>query len=447
MTLTRDASPLRELWRLVVPLIVTMFAQVAIVLTDTALVARYSTAALASVALAAPVYLIAVMVVRGWATAAQIVVARRFGSGDVPAVAGATAVALLAGVVTGVVFSGSLILTAGPVLGALSDDPAVVAGSVDYLRIVAVGVPFAAASAVLQAAFAGLGATRIAMVSTLLMIIVNLVLGVTLVFGAGFGVVGAGLSTVVSTVVGTAYLIWFARSRIGSVVPGAVLLARGDLARGRVAVPVLARLAWPEAALLFFGYLNEVLVVGFAAQVGSVDLAAYRLLDNLTLVIYNLLAAVGAGIAILAGQCLGAGDVAAVRTYQRTGVVLALVLATPPAVLAALFPGTLFSLATADTAVVDLAASTAPLAVVTLVPIVLSLNIAGVLRASGDNVTVMIASLVADYAVLVPLAWFLGLVLGWGLTGIYVAWLGFGLTMLAITGWRYATGRWRTQIV
>jgi multidrug resistance protein, MATE family len=107
----------------------------------------------------------------------------------------------------------------------------------------------------------------------------------------------------------------------------------------------------------------------------------------------------------------------------------------------------LFSLATADKAVVDVAASTAPLAVVTLVPIVLSLNIAGVLRASGDNVTVMVASLVADYAVLVPLAWFLGLVLGWGLTGIYVAWLGFGLAMLVITGWRYSTGRWRTRII
>lgn len=444
---TPPPGPVGDLWRLVYPLIVTSFAQVTIVLTDTVLVARFSTEALAAVALAAPVYLVAVMVVRGWATAGQIIVARRFGAGDTAAVAGATALALAAGILTGIAFAAALLLLGGPVLGLLSNDPAVVAASADYLRIVAVGVPFAAASAVLQGVFAGLGATRIAMVSTLLMNVVNIVLGVTLVFGLSLGVVGAGLSTLASTITGAAYLTWFARRRIGRLVPGVHLLAAGDLRRGRPMLSRLGRLAWPEASLLFFGYLNEALIVGFAAQIGSTDLAAYRLLDNLTLVLYNLIAAVGTGITILAGQRLGAGDITAVQAYQRAGVLLAVALAAPLALLAALFPRALFGLASADAAVVEAAAATAVVAVVTLLPITLSLNIAGVLRASGDNVTVMAASLVADYAVLVPLAWVLGIVAGWGLVGIYVAWLGFGLAMLAIVGWRYSTGRWRTRAV
>jgi Na+-driven multidrug efflux pump len=59
----------------------------------------------------------------------------------------------------------------------------------------------------------------------------------------------------------------------------------------------------------------------------------------------------------------------------------------------------------------------------------------------------MTASLVGDYAVLVPLAWLLGVHLGWGLSGIFVAWLGFGLVVLALVYRKYRTGAWRTSAV
>lgn len=117
-----------------------------ITIVDTALLARFSTSALAAVALAAPVYLVAIMVVRGWATAVQIVVSRRFGASDHAAVAGITAAGLAAGVLTGTAFGGVLFLLAPTVLRLLGGDPALTAPGADYLQILAVAVPFAAAT-------------------------------------------------------------------------------------------------------------------------------------------------------------------------------------------------------------------------------------------------------------------------------------------------------------
>jgi Na+-driven multidrug efflux pump len=51
---TRRQQPVRELWRITYPLVVTNFAQITVTIVDTALLARSSTSALAAVALAAP---------------------------------------------------------------------------------------------------------------------------------------------------------------------------------------------------------------------------------------------------------------------------------------------------------------------------------------------------------------------------------------------------------
>lgn len=440
---TRRRRPVRELWRITYPLIVTNFAQVLITIVDTALLARFSTSALAAVALAAPVYLVAIMVVRGWATAVQIIVSRRFGAGEHAAVAGVTATGLAAGVLTGTAFGGVLLLLAPTILRLLGGGPTLTAPGSDYLRILAVAVPFAAATFVLQGAYAGLGATRVAMVMMMLVNVVNLALGLTLIFGLGLGVVGAGLAGLLSTIAGTALMAWYGRRRRTQ----PVLLRRRDLRTWRTAIPTLRRLAWPEATLLFFGYFNEVLVIGFVAQLGGPELGAYRLLDNLTLVIYTLVAAAGTGVTIAVGQRLGAGQIDAARAYQRAGLALAAALAAVPAVPALLFPGPIYQLLTADRVVVKLAAGATLLAVLGLIPMMLSLNVAGVLRAAGDNSTVMRASLVGDYAVLVPLAWLLGVHLNWGLNGIFVAWLGFGIVVLAVVYRTYRTGAWRTSAV
>ncbi|MGH3753409.1 MAG: MATE family efflux transporter [Pseudonocardiaceae bacterium] len=439
----RRPRPLAELWRITYPLVLTSFAQVAITIVDTALLGRYSTTALAAVALAAPVYLVAIMVVRGWATAAQIIVARRFGAHDHDAVATVTAVGLVAAVLTGMALGALLLGFAPTILELLGGGPAVADAGAGYLRILAAAVPFAAATFLLQGAYAGLGATRVAMVMMLLVNIVNLLLGLVLIFGCGLGIVGAGLAGLLSTAVGAGYLLWYGRRRTGE----RPLLRRRDLNQWQTAMPTLWRLAWPEAALLFIGYVDEVVLIGFVAQLGGLTLGAQRLLDSLILVVFTVLTACGTGVSIAVGQRLGAGEPGAARAYQRAGLGLAAALAAVPAIPALLLPTAIYSLLSPDRAVVGVAADATHLAILSLVPLLFALNLTGVLRAAGDNRTIVKAMIVGDYAVLVPLAWLLGVHLGWGLNGIYAAWTGFSLLVLAMVFRRYRTGAWQTSSV
>jgi multidrug resistance protein, MATE family len=422
-------------------LLLTQFAQVLLTVVDTALLGRFSTRALASVGLAAPIYLVATMAVRGWSTATQVLAARRYGAGEHAEVGKATAVGVALSVVTGIAVGGLLFALAPLVIDVLGGDEDLASPGTVYLRILAFAVPFAAATFTMQGAYSGVGATRAAMYTAFVINAVDIPLGLALIFGLRLGVVGAGLSTLLGTIAGACYLLWYGRARLAAEL---TMLRWKHLSAWRTLTPRLWTIGWPEITMLFIGYFNEVILIGFVAQLGTVNVAAYRLLESITLTIYTIMATCGSGVSILAGQRLGAGAIEQALTYYRTGLTLAAVLAAIPAVPTLARPDLVFGLLTADPQVIAAAVKTTPLAVLGLTPLLFSMNLTGVLRAAGDTRTVMIASLAGDYLVLVPLAWLFALPLGLGLNGIFLGWTGFGLVFLAVLRWRYRQGTWRT---
>ncbi|QFG26238.1 MATE family efflux transporter [Actinomadura sp. WMMB 499] len=425
---------MRPVWRLACPLMIAGLTQISVNLVDTVMLARWSTTALGAFALAAPVYLVALVVVRGLATAVQVEVARHHGAGRTARVARTvrtgTAMSALAGVAVGAV----LYLAAAPVLRALgaAEDPA--GAGADYLRVLAFAVPAAAVSFTLQAACAGIGATRVSMYTALLVNAVNLPLGLLLIFGAGLGVTGAAAATLAATVAGAAYTAVYARTRLPARTDGT------DGTAGPRPTRTLWRIGWPEMCAMGIGYLNEALLAGFAARMGTGDLAAFRIVDNLTLVLFTVLTSAATAVTVLAGQALGAGDAERADAWRRAGLRLLAVLLLVPsaAVLAAGRP--LVSLVTDDAAVAGLAWAALPAAALSMVPLLPAMAYGAALRAAGDTRSVMIASVAADYTALIPLAWLLGVHLGHGLPGLYVAWSAFGAVYSALLYRRHRRG-------
>ncbi|MFI6484763.1 MATE family efflux transporter [Nonomuraea sp. NPDC050663] len=415
------------MWALTVPLLVAGLTQIIVNVVDTIMLARHSTAALGAFALAAPVYLIALVIVRGWATAVQIRVSQAHGAGDeggvVQAVRVGVATSALAGLVIGAVLYGG----AEPVLTLLGSPAELVGIGGDYLRVLAFAVPFAAATFTLLAACSGVGATRAAMYNALVVNVVNLPLGLLLIFTAGLGVTGAALATLAATVVGTAVLLAYTRARLPHV-PG----DRRPVARR------LWTLGWPEMSAMGVGYLNEALIAGFAARLGTPELAAYRIVDNLLLVVFTVMASAASSVAILAGHEAGAGDRAAAERWRGTGIRLLLIVYAVPAVLVLAGGTALLRAFTDSPEVITLAWQTVPLALLSLAPMVWAMAHGSFLRAHGDTRSVMAANLAGDYLMLIPLSWLLGLHLQLGLPGIYLAWTGFTI-VLAVLLWTRAS--------
>ncbi|MFD3469766.1 MATE family efflux transporter [Streptomyces sp. NPDC058682] len=419
----------RRAWALTYPLLIAGLTQIVVNVVDTAMLARLSTGALSAFALAAPVYLVALIVVRGWATAVQVQVAQRHGAGRPDEVAGTVRVGLAVSVGAGAVVGVLLYVTAAPVLALLGAPDELIGPGTAYLRVMAFAVPFAAVSFTLQGACAGIGATRVSMYTALLINVVNLPLGLLLIFRADLGVTGAALATLAATAAGAGYVAAYSRT---------CLPQYSKTADKPVGVTgKLWRIGWPEMSTSGIGYLNEALLAGFAARMSTQDLAAYRIVDNLILVTFTFLSSAAAAVMILAGQELGRDNVEGATAWHRTGLRLMLIMVAVPSAVALAFGRPLISLVTDDPQVIDRAWAATPLALLSLAPFVVAMSHAALLRAAGDTRAVMFASVTSDYLLLIPLGWLLGVHAGLGLPGIYLAWIAFGLLYVALLQLRY----------
>ncbi|MER6914404.1 MATE family efflux transporter [Streptomyces sp. NPDC000594] len=420
----------RGVWTLAYPLLIAGLTQITVNLVDTVMLSRLSTQALSAFALAAPVYLVALIVVRGWATAVQVQVAQRHGAGRPDEVARVVRVGTVIAVAAGLLVGALLYVTATPVLTLLGAPADVIGPGTDYLRVLAFAVPVAAVSFTLQGACAGIGATRVSMYNALLVNAVNLPLGLLLIFRTGLGVTGAAVATLAATAAGTGYLLLYSRTRLLRRPEGAADGSR-EVTRG------LWRVGWPEMSTLGLGYLNEAVLAGFAARMGTHDLAAYRIVDNLLLVVFTVLVSGASAVTVLAGQELGGGRPARARAWGQAGTRLMLLMFALPAVAALALGRPLIALVTDDPAVAERAWETLPLALLSMAPMVLAMSRGSLLRAAGDTRSVMVASITSDYVLLLPCGWLLGVHAGLGLPGLYTAWIAFAVLYAVLLQVRY----------
>jgi len=438
------ASPLRTLWLLVYPLILASSAQVLLTTVDTAILGRTSTGALASVALAAPVYIVATVVLRGWTTGVQAFTARRVGEGRSDRVGelARIAIPLIGG--AAIFLSAVLFMVAPAAMGAIGAHGTVAQGAVDYLRIIGLALPLVAVAAILQAIYSGLGATRVALYTAVLINIVHIPLALALVVGLSLDVRGAALSSLAANAAGLAFMVWYGWWRYRERLVGST----GTwLESAREIVPTLWRVGWPETVMLVLGYFTPVLLLSFIVDLGAETVAAYRVLGVVGTVLFTLVAACSNGVSIIAGQRLGAGLPEDIAPYRRATLFLGAMLTAAVAVPVVVAPSMVLAALTADQVVQDLSAAVVPIAVGHVPMMLGAMTLAGILRAAGDTKTNMIASVAADYACYVPLAWFLSGPAGFGLAGVYLGTICYWSVRLLITLFRYRGGVWRSVAV
>ncbi|MEW6154024.1 MAG: MATE family efflux transporter [Actinomycetota bacterium] len=434
------SGPHRALWALTYPLIVGNLAAVALSVTDGAVLGRFSTDALAAVGLAAPVMLVATILATGWATAVQVMTARRHGAGEAAATERALDIGAAVGLAVGAVVGAALAAIASPLMNALAGDTDLAPAAASYLRVVAVALPLLGAMTALRSALAGMGLTKVTMRAAIGVNLVNIPVTMVLVLGLGLGVVGAAVGTVSAVACGFTALAWYGWRR---------LPASGHWRRPRpqgwtTEVARMWRIGWPETAMLSAGYLTSVLLAAIVARLGVVDLAAWSILGRALPVLWTVIYACSSGIAIMVGQRLGAGDPEGVGSALRSGWVVTGWLAAAIVAPVVAVPDLVFGVFTDDGAVAGQAVAArlylfgqAPLMVATMV-------YSGALRAGGDTRSIMVASTVANYLCALPLSWALAIPLGLGLPGVFGGQLGYWVLRLAITHRSFARGRWRT---
>ncbi|QSB16825.1 MATE family efflux transporter [Natronosporangium hydrolyticum] len=429
---------LKQSWQITYPLIVSSLSPIVLALADTVILGWYSTAALATVSLVLPIFVLAMAMILPWGTAVQILVARWRGAEEHQQINRILDVGLWFCALVGL-GAALLLQLLAPVIVNLVAQGEPMPGSVTVLRVLLMCLPLAAVTAHYRGVFGGLGQTGIAMRVALLVTLTNIPASYLLVFGLDLGAVGSAVGTALATALGAIYIVWFGRRRLGHEY---AFWRRVNLRRPKEILAPLSRIGWPDTVFAITAYGGDVLLVAIVATLGATSLAGYRLMVTTVTVLWVVVFSASSGLSILVGQRLGARDLTGADAARRSGGVLMAGMASL-VVLPALFaPSAYFGLFTPEDAVIAEARSVVYVLVGLVPAMVISMIMAGVLRAAGDTRSVMYAGVAGQLAVGVPVAWLTAVHLGLGLLGVYLGLLASWLTRMVVTYLRYRRRRW-----
>ncbi len=419
-----------EIFRLALPALGALAAEPLYLLADTAMVGHLGTEELAALAIAGTLITGAFTLFNflTYGTTAQV--ARLQGAGEQRAAGEIAAQALWLSSAIGLGLTALLAGLAVPLVDLMGGDGRTGDLAVLYLRIGALGLPFALIALAGQGFLRGVSDLRTPLVIVVVANVVNVLLNLLFIYGFGWGLAGSAWATVVAQAgMGAAFtrslLATPARSRRPS------LTAMRPLARigGEIFV---------RTAALYGSFLVAGAVL---ARVGEDSLAAHLIAFQLFVFLALVLDAIAIAGQVIVGRSLGAGDAeGAYRAARRmiewavaAGALFALIMLALTDLLPKAF--------TSDPQVVERAREIWPLFAL-MQPLngaVFALD--GILIGAGDTRFLMWGMLAASVGVYVPIA--LGsLALGLGIVGVWAGLVGLILVRLGTCAWRFRGRRW-----
>lgn len=405
--------------------------------TDIVMVGHLSGIALAAVGLGVSLAMPIMIFFMGTCMAVSPIVAFHVGARETDRIAPYMAqtlwLALLLGVVWWIVYQ-----SAPWIFGLLGVEANLQQLAGEYVQAMAWGAPGACLMFMLRFMFEGMGRARPVMLVGLFALLVNALANYVFIYGAlglpAMGAVGAGWGTAVTFWI-MAGMIAVAAGRLPSAYRLRLrkLLQRPHLQTWwrtlHLGIPVGVTL-FLEAGL--FGMLGLLM-----ALFSPTAVAAYQVAANFSGLTFMLPLGIALATTARVGQAAGAQNLVEARFRGFVGVGLALMIMVLPLIVMGIFPHWVAGLYTADPDILMLAASLLQMAVLFQLFDGLQASAAGALRGCKDTRVPMIITLVAYWAVGLPVGWWLGFVRHGGPQGLWWALIaGLGVAG-ALLIWRF----------
>ncbi len=341
--------------------------------------------------------------------------------------------------------------------------PEVRAAAHEYLKWRLLGIASMVATFSFKSFFDGVGRTYVHMVAAIVMNVANVILCLLLIFGnlglPRLGIEGAGLAGFISTWIGLGVMIlWaFAPTYRKAFRPFSLrgLSRRLTWDILKLSIPGgIANLAVMSGFMLFALIVNQLDKLTHAAsvvvptecggQIQPVNGAATTVIVGILKLTFTACLAFGTATATLVSQSLGEGEPSKAARFGWASVRLGLVIFGVVGLAeGVLFTGPVLSVFTKSAAVLE--AATMPLHIMGICTplIAVAMILTQALFGAGATRFVMIVELILHFTCLVPLAWFLGIELGYGLVGIWAAAVCYIVALVVAMVWKFASGGWK----
>jgi MATE family multidrug resistance protein len=412
--------------RLSIPVAVQILGDQLLGTVDTIAIGSLGAVALAGATAANTIFIAIVFAASGFLSGTAIVGAQRIGAGDLDGFART----VRAGVVV-------------PLLVAVGSFAVSLVAARPAVHALVGGLPSAHASAIVisGALIVGLGAAGNRQIGVLVLLIVNLVhIPLLMMLGLGwwthhpFGIVGAGVSSLLSETIAACYAVFYVARR-----PAYRVFERFEISweLGKRC----ASLGFPEAIFLLGVTVPDIFIVALLAPLGAMAISAFRALNVVSDLTFVVPSPLQSATQIVIGQRLGARDPAGARWFFERSLRISLVVTTITGAVVAALAWPLAYIFTLDATIASMAALPLALHMVTLPIKGWAMTSLAPIRASGDTRFSMTVGLVCS-ALVIPLAWIGIERLQLGLYSVALGWIAAWTTRALLTQWKLRDGGW-----
>ncbi|MEH7074601.1 MATE family efflux transporter [Neobacillus drentensis] len=438
---TGESIDYKKIFAIILPIFVDQAFLVLMSLLNTAMISSAGIAAVSAVSMVDSLNIFLVNVFIAIATGGTVIVAQYKGSGNAAMVSKTATQAITAVTVFSVLISALVIIFHTTTLNLLfgKAEADVFQNARIYLIGSCLSYPFIAIFQAVTGALRGVGETKPCLHLSLLMNLSNTILNVLLITIFKMGVDGLVISTILARILGMAaalvYVIKY-NETVRFKIKNAL----------RIDLSILKKVMFiglPFAAEQIFFNGGKLLTQTFIVQLGTLSLTVYAIGNAIAMLFQIGPNSISIAIVTIVGQCMGRRNITDARKFIYSLIGLSsLVFVVAALILVPLFP-VLIQLFHPPEEIIPTIFTLILIAAIAQ-PLLWSPSfiMPSALRAAGDSNFTSIASLLSMWLLRVILGYILGITLGYGIIGVWVAMIvEWGMRGL-IFGWRFKGKKW-----
>ncbi|MCE9499225.1 MAG: MATE family efflux transporter [Leptospira sp.] len=439
----QDTPLSKKIFTLSLPVFLEMISHTLVQVADTIMVGKLGPVATAATGLGGMAYFTGMIFVINASTGVQILTARRFGEKDFKAVGKIALTSVYFSAFAGVGLGIVGYYTAFPFVSLLNEDKVIIEKAGSYLAFRSMGTVFFFLIFVFRAFLNGLGKTYIGMLTAFTVTLSNIFLNWVLIYGNlgfnGFGIDGAAIASSISGFIGFLFMsLFFFKKEINTFFNG--ISHQFDFQ----ILSEVFRIGFPPGIDGVFTHFAFLIFSKFSGMIGMISLASTSIIMTIIGISFMPGFAFGIAATTILGQAMGAGKIRlAERGAFRSALYSAILMGCLGIVFIA-FGRQIIEIFSQNP---DVLADAYPaLIIIALIQAgdAYHMVIGSALRSAGLVYWVMVIYLFYSFGLMLPLAYFMGIYLKMGTTGIWLSvfiWL-LGLSLTFI--WKFKKGDWKT---
>jgi len=285
-----------------------------------------------------------------------------------------------------------------------------------YLTVLSCSFLFTGLSLTSVAIFQGLGKTTPIMISSIIKSLLNIIFNWVLIFGhLGFpemGLKGAAIGTVLSDLIGTAYLLLalinykaFALRISGVLSPRLHYFKR------------IVKISLPIGIDYVLWHSGQVFIIFLLNKISSAAAGAFGIVNILISLSFNLYMGIGIAALVLIGNAIGAKQMQYALRIGNLSVLLSLFICAVTSLLFLLYPVKILTAFTEDVQFIEMLAAYLPFLCLIIIPKAVNVISGYALKGSADTRWLMINQAFGT-VIIILLSWHLVINLQMGFSGI-----------------------------